>query len=196
MFTVMQAAPRPRLERPPATLAELRHGLHDLACSLEVLKKESSFSALREGVVALSEAAAVLAAFTATFGNSRVEPAPNARRTAEGLDRGNQARWEQKNDAKAGVRTCSKCHLPKPFDAFKVRDARRGTLTSWCVDCLSEYHHERYVAAKQDRLVVELQEGDGAIGSLCPLCRSRFKPGDMVVAHSFVHEACAEVAVS
>jgi hypothetical protein len=182
----------PPLAPVPKTMAEMRERLLELARELSAIRHLVEAYEVRQRLESYCLEAAALASFAGAYTRQR-GPAGGGRRNAQGLDTGNRKRWLEKNDEAAATRICSKCEIPKPFDAFRIRDSRKGTLTSWCIECLTTYHHERYVEARRNRLVVELVEGDDAIGTLCPVCCSKFKPGDRVVARAFAHEECRSI---
>jgi hypothetical protein len=44
----------------------------------------------------------------------------------------------------ASLRVCARCHGEMPIEAFPIKDKARGTRTSYCVPCRSEYGKEHY----------------------------------------------------
>ena len=42
------------------------------------------------------------------------------------------------------TRTCSRCHLAKPFGEFPIKDRTKGTYRSYCRLCCREYGREHY----------------------------------------------------
>jgi hypothetical protein len=44
----------------------------------------------------------------------------------------------------APLRLCARCHSEKPVEAFPIRDQARGTLSSYCRPCRSDYGKQHY----------------------------------------------------
>ena len=42
------------------------------------------------------------------------------------------------------TRVCARCHSEKPVEAFPIKDRRRGTLSSYCRPCRSDYGKQHY----------------------------------------------------
>ena len=46
------------------------------------------------------------------------------------------------------LRTCARCQVSKPLSEFPVKNAARGTFSSYCRPCRSEYGKEHYARNK------------------------------------------------
>ena len=104
----------------------------------------------------------------------------------------------QAKEPKPGMRRCG-CPIHKgklvPIAEFAIKDKRRGTLTSWCIEGRRQYQAERYLSSKKlaklgPVLEFILAEDDQHCGQLCEDCKKPCKEGERVVASdSLLHHA-------
>jgi len=118
-------------------------------------------------------------------GTIRDRPLPPRRERTVRATAAKMARKER-----AGERHCAKCDEWLPLTAFDVKNHERGTLRSWCRECMRKYQRERYVRIGERAVAIELLEGDGCLGERCGVCFKTFRVGDRVAADHLRHERC------